>query len=56
MMPCAIASPDQEQRELLIRMTNDTFKDIEKLETDLWKAADDRHVVGATDNLTRGDE
>lgn len=29
-------------RGLRARMTTDTFKDIEKLETDLWEAADIR--------------
>jgi hypothetical protein len=33
-------SLNQERRELLSRITNDTFKYIEKLETDLWEAAD----------------
>ena len=52
MMRCAIASPDQERRELLSRMTNDTFKDIEKLENDLWEAADN---LRANSKLTSSD-
>ena len=52
MMPCATQSPNQERRELLSRMTNDAFKDIEKLEADLWEAADN---LRANSKLTSSD-
>ncbi|MEK7799690.1 MAG: hypothetical protein AAB297_07660, partial [Acidobacteriota bacterium] len=45
-------NPSQGRRELLSRMANDTFKDIEKLETDLWEAADN---LRANSKLTSSD-
>jgi len=36
-----LANPDQIVKS---PMTNETFKDIEKLESDLWEAADSLHA------------